>query len=90
MKMHMSTRAADKVCWSSGERRDNAALMPDATVTTMRYRWGSSVEALGGPFDLALASDLTYEPAAHGAPVVYKLVAAAPHGVYTAKEASLR
>ena len=68
--------------------RDNAALMPDATVTTMRYRWGGSVEALGGPFDLALASDLTYEPAAHGAPVVYELVAAAPHGVYTAPEAA--
>ena len=65
--------------------RDNAALMPDATVTTMRYRWGGSVEALGGPFDLALASDLTYEPAAHGAPVVYKLVAAAPHGVWLRK-----
>ena len=65
--------------------RDNAALMPDATVTTMRYRWGGSVEALGGPFDLALASDLTYEPAAHGAPVVYKLVAAAPHGVWLQK-----
>ena len=65
--------------------RDNAALMPDATVTTMRYRWGGSVEALGGPFDLALASDLTYEPAAHGAPVVYKLVAAAPHRVWLQK-----
>ena len=65
--------------------RDNAALMPDATVTTMRYRWGGSVEALGGPFDLALASDLTYEPAAHGAPVVYKLVAAAPHEVWLQK-----
>ena len=46
--------------------------MPDASVTTRRYRWGGSEEALGGPFDLALASDLTYEPAAHGAPVVYK------------------
>ena len=68
--------------------RDNAALMPDATVTTTRYRWGGSVEALGGPFDLALASDLTYEPAAHGAPVVYELVAAAPHGVCTATEAA--
>ena len=33
-----------------------------------RYRWGADIEALGGPFDLALASDLTYEPAAHGAP----------------------
>ena len=52
--------------------RDNRALMPDASVTTRRYRWGGSVEALGGPFDLALASDLTYEPAAHGAPVVHK------------------
>ena len=53
--------------------RDNRALMPDASVTTRRYRWGGSIEALGGPFDLALASDLTYEPAAHGAPVVYAL-----------------
>ena len=56
--------------------RDNRALMPGATVTTRRYRWGGSVEALGGPFDLALASDLTYEPAAHGARLVYKLVTA--------------
>ena len=29
--------------------RDNRALMPDVSVTTRRYRWGGSEEALGGP-----------------------------------------
>ena len=32
-----------------------------------RFRWGESIDSLGGPFDLCVGSDVTYEPRAHGA-----------------------
>ena len=48
--------------------RSNRDALPDGTlVTTQRYRWGEPIDALGGPFDLCVGSDVTYEPRAHGA-----------------------
>ena len=54
--------AADNV------RANRGSVVPvDTAVATRRYRWGSPVEALGGPFDLCLGSDITYEPGSHAA-----------------------
>lgn len=52
--------------------QNNRALLPDANVNSRRYRWGSTVDGLGGPFDLCLCSDITYEPGYH-APLIKTL-----------------
>ena len=62
------TDADASLCSLAAENwRSNRNVLPEGTsVTTRRYRWGEPVDLLGGPFELVVGSDVTYEPRAHG------------------------
>ena len=63
------TDADASLCSLAAEnaRSNRDALPSDTSVSTRRFRWGESIDSLGGPFDLCVGSDVTYEPRAHGA-----------------------